>query len=421
MPIAEFALLFSFVPVALARIEVPAPTSAPILAQPAEPQPLEPRDRKVSLVFLETDIQQVLAELGQAVGASLVPDSSVQNQNITIEFKDEPFERALERVALFGGYSWKRREDGVYLVSAATPESPLFLEFAQTARYVPKYQTVKTILKLLSDRFVLYVRGDDERNQLAITAPPNILRRIQADLALIDAPSKLVAVEALFAEITLTDGKETGFSWSWGKFSGSSDLDFRYARASDNDLALLRSLISDGKAELRANPTVLTFEGRQASINVGQETYFSILSGNVSFPTAQIQLISTGVELKFTAFVGDDGQITLDLEPSVSDAVTSVDGNPTTNVRRAKTSLQVRDGETIALGGLVQDVSHRKVDRVPILGDIPLIRELFTRRSVSRAKREVIMLIRPRLGGPAITGLAEIEPKSEPAVQTSEH
>jgi type II secretory pathway component GspD/PulD (secretin) len=142
---------------------------------------------------------------------------------------------------------------------------------------------------------------------------------------------------------------------------------------------------------------VNAFEGVESNLTIGQETYFSILTGNVNFPTAQIQLIKTGVTLNFTGYIGDDGTITLNLAPEVSDAIVSVNGNPTTNVRRVSTMVRIKPGETIAIGGLVQETTSFSKTKVPLLGDIPIIGELFSQRTNSTVKKEVLILITPYL------------------------
>jgi type II secretory pathway component GspD/PulD (secretin) len=103
------------------------------------------------------------------------------------------------------------------------------------------------------------------------------------------------------------------------------------------------------------------------------------------------------------------------LDPEVSDAVTQVNGNPTTNVRRASTNVRVRPGETIVIGGLVQDISSARVVRIPVLGSLPVIGELFTQRLNSRRKVETIITITPRLDPAAINAPGAANPKGTPA------
>ena len=101
--------------------------------------------------------------------------------------------------------------------------------------------------------------------------------------------------------------------------------------------------------------------------------------------------------LKFTGVIGEDGLITMQLDPQVSDAVTSVNGNPTSNIRNASTRVRVKSGQTIVIAGLVQETSSKQTVRVPFLGYIPLVGEIFTQRTNDKKTVETIFLITPKI------------------------
>jgi type II secretory pathway component GspD/PulD (secretin) len=378
------------------------PTTQPSVSPSPTPQPIQPsapvqRQGFVSNVFAGTDIREALSEIASAAGVTIIPDESLKATAVYMEFRNEPIESAIEKLALLSGAYWKKRSDGVYLVSQGTPDSGLFREFAESTNYIPENEAATTLQSLLPANYKPYVQVDAKTNLITITAPTQLLSRIVADLQHIDAPVRQFVVEALVTELNGEATKDFGFSWSWRNFAQGDDLGLTYAKAGFADIAKLKALIENHKATLRANPRLSAFEGREASLTIGQETYFSILSGNVQFPTAQIQLIKTGVTLQFTGYISRDGTITLTLSPEVSDAIVSVNGNPTTNVRRVSTQVRVRPGETIAIGGLIQESNTHTVAKIPILGNIPLLGELFTHRATDNRRSEVIILITPRL------------------------
>jgi type IV pilus assembly protein PilQ len=354
-----------------------------------------PAAQGITNVFTDTDIREVYSELASQAGISIIVDDSVKPSNISVEFKNDTVPQAIEKVALFSGLVWKERTPGVYIVSSGTPDSPLFREFTVSRRYTPQNQSAETVAALLSASYKPYVSVDKATNVIGITAPEQLMDRIMEDVRAMDAPSRQFVVEALIAELTADSGKDFGFSWNWNQFGVDDNLTLGYAKATHLDIARLKALITDGTATLRANPRISAFEGRPATLNVGTETYFSILTGNVNFPTSQIQVIRTGVTLTVTGFIGDDGYITLNLSPEVGDFAASVDGNPTVTVRRATTNIRVKSGETIVIGGLIQDGSIKNTSKVPILGDIPIVGKLFTRSSTSKRRTDVVMMITP--------------------------
>lgn len=376
----------------------------------------QPKQQLVSNVFSGTDIREALSEVAAAVGATIIPDESIKSVAVYMEFKNESVESVLDKLALLAGAYWKKTGPNTYLMSQATPEASLFREFAVTKNYIPQNQSSTTIQSLLPANYKTFVQSDAKTNLMAITAPSALMPRILSDIQRLDAPSRQFVVEALVTQINNGNDKDFGFSWSWKNFAAGTDLGLSYAKAGFADIAKLKALITERKATLRANPRVTAFEGRESTLSVGQDTYYSILTGNVQFPTAQIQLIHTGVILKFTGFIAEDNTFTLNLEPEVSDAVVSVNGNPTTNVRRVSTTVRIKPGETIAIGGLVQETTSRRVQKVPILGSLPIVGELFTNRQNSSDKSEVIILITPRLSetGVGTTGTDSARPTPPP-------
>lgn len=351
----------------------------------------------VTNVYADAEIRAVLAEIGSLAGVTVIPDSSITAQTITIEFKNEPIESAVRRVAEFGGYYVKKKGDS-YLLSSGAPDAPLFNEFAILKRYVAQNTMYESLERLLPTKYKGYVQGDKATNMLTVLAPPELADRIVETLKAIDCPMRQIVVEALVTEVTADESEDFGFSWNWKQFGIDSDQSINYAKAGFADVAKVKALITSGKATVRANPRMSAMEGRETSLSVGQDLYFALLAGNPNFPISQIQQIRTGVTLKFSALIGDDGWITLNLEPEIGDAVTlTAQGNPLVTIRRASTMVRVKPGETVVIGGLVQEFVKKTRSKIPILGDLPFIGWLFQKTSSSRKRTELILMITPRL------------------------
>jgi len=160
----------------------------------------------------------------------------------------------------------------------------------------------------------------------------------------------------------------------------------------------------------------------EAEIFVGQEKYFTLLSGQASNPYYTLQSIKAGVTLKVSPSIGQDGQITLGLEPEVSDVAaddsaltdtTSLQGGasssfPVVTRRRAKTVVGTRDGETIMIGGLLREQHRQVIDKVPLVGDIPLLGAAFRKVNDSVERQEVVLLITVRLVEPRHAGSEQL-------------
>lgn len=351
---------------------------------------------KITNVFTDADIRTVLSEIGMAAKSTIIPDSSVKDLTISLELRDDSVESALDKLAQFGNLVWKKK-GSTYLVSTGLPDAPLFLEFAVTKPYNPRTQSAESLYALLAPALQVFTRLDKDANMLSVTGPEPRVEKVLEALSRIDVPQEQFIVEAMVTEVKQEKGKEFSFSWSWNNFANNAlGLGLGYAKASTADVAQMKSLISNGKAEMRANPRVVATQGKEAMITVGTESYFPINSGNTQYPTITLQRIATGITLKFIGYVEPDGTLNLHLMPEVSDAVAAVNGAPTTTVRRADTNLRVKEGETIVLGGLILDTKKKNTSKVPVLGDIPVIGKLFRTESSYECKKEVVIMITAR-------------------------
>jgi type II secretory pathway component GspD/PulD (secretin) len=364
---------------------------------PISPQPAQTVPGTVTNSFTGEDIRSALSQVGLSANVTIIADDTIKEQNITIDFKNDPIEGAIDKLALMVGAYWKQQSPGFYIISKATPGDALFPRFAETKMYHTQNQNAATIQAILNTSYKNYISVDPKTNTIGVCAPKQLLEKILADIEKADKPARQISVEAMVTEISVDDALTTGFSWASKHFALGTDLGITYSQAAVSDMAMVQAAITNHKMTLRANPHLIATAGQEATVNVGQDTYYSLLSGSTIYPTSQIQLIHTGVVLKFTAIVGDDGMITMQLDPSVSDAVVSVNGNPTSNIRTASTRLTVKSGQTIVIAGLVQDTGSRQTVRVPILGYIPLIGEIFTQRTNDKKKVETVFLITPKL------------------------
>ena len=363
----------------------------------------------VTNVYTDASLRAVFSEVGAIAGVQIIADSSVQDTPVTIEFKNEPVDAAIRKLARFGGLQVLKK-DGVYLVSTGAADAPMFSEFAVTKMFRPANTSVESLLASLPKAWKDLVAGDKATNTMTVMASEAEVDRIIAGLHIMDSPPRQLVVEALIADVTSDKEDDFNFSWNWHNFGMSSDLSLSYSSVANTDLAKLKMLITQQRATVRANPRLHAQEGREAQFSVGQELYYALQSTAVAnqFSFNQIQTIKTGTTLKFTAFVDSDGTIVLNLDPEVSDAATfTQQGNPLTSKRTAHTTIRMKDGETYAIGGLVQEFSKQTVAKIPILGDLPLVGWLFNSKSKTRTKSEVIMMITPHLTdhGVGSTGL----------------
>lgn len=360
--------------------------------------------------FFETDIREVMRDISAQTKVKIVPDETVQG-SLSIELKEVPLEEALSMILSVGNYSFRRMPEGYYLIGLCTPNSPSFNKLSVTESFRPNYLKARELQTLISEFYQLYIKINEDANTITITAAPDVVKRIKEDLLKLDQPQRQVMLEALVIELSDEGKKSLGLTWGSmleGGFSVYPPTNLDYTRTANKGaysvagtlssdlLVRINTMISEGRAKVRANPRVATLEGKQAEISIGREEYYLINVGSTATAYYTLQSIATGVVLKITPYIDQNRQITVAIAPQVSEVIGKGATNlPVITKRTATTSLRVNDGQTIALGGLVQEQSNETITKIPFLSSLPLAGGLFRHKSTNLINKEVVIFITP--------------------------
>lgn len=172
--------------------------------------------------------------------------------------------------------------------------------------------------------------------------------------------------------------------------------------------AQLDMLINENKARILENPRITTVSGRTASLHAGETVNILTTAGGGvgTVATTQVQSFQTGVSLDITPVVNDGNYITVSLHPSVNTiaAVNATTGVPNIQTRDTTTTVGLRDGDTLVIGGLLEEEDQRSVSKIPILGDIPLIGRLFQDHGLTHTRNELIVTVTPHIVQAGDTG-----------------
>lgn len=183
-----------------------------------------------------------------------------------------------------------------------------------------------------------------------------------------------------------------------------NDLDMTFTYISTPALtrqitANIHALVEDGLASIKATPRVTTMDGEEAAINIGLEQYVSIVTGPVTYPYVKVETIKAGVTLNIVPFISDNGTILVKIKPAEVSAFveTGKEGLPLINKRTVNTTVCVKDNETIIIGGLIRKRDMDKISRVPVLGYIPILNLLFSKKEKISEDSETLIFITPRI------------------------
>lgn len=220
----------------------------------------------------------------------------------------------------------------------------------------------------------------------------------------LEKKTKRVLIESRIVEVSESGMDELGVKWGAeaGSLRFAINKDTGKIGLTDDILVTVQALASEGKADILAEPSITTLDGHEATINIGSRIPYAVPASSSSTTTSwTVQYIDAGVSLKINPTVEDDNFICVLLKPEVSSIsewrMTSAGEFPVITTRNAESQVRVKDGETIVIGGLTGKSERDSLSKIALLGDIPIVGELFTNRVKESSKTEVIFLITPHI------------------------
>lgn len=262
------------------------------------------------------------------------------------------------------------------------------------------------------------VVADVENNALLISTTARNYEKIERILRQIDILPTQVMLEAVIAEVTLTDELKFGVRWFFenGDFSiGFSDLanggtgpsfpGMAWSFASSSLEFTLNALSSVTNVKVISSPTLMALNNQKATLQIGDQVpIVTRTSTGVENPDSPIvstvTLKDTGIILNVTPRVNASGRVLLDIQQEASSVVRTTSSgidSPTIQQRKVQTRVTVNDGEALIIGGLIQERKSKQAGQVPLLGDIPVLGNAFKNKTDTIERTELVIFIRPKI------------------------
>ncbi len=279
----------------------------------------------------------------------------------------------------------------------------------------------------------IVIEAHESTNSLVISAPANVVRSLKTVIQRLDIRRAQVLVEAIIAEVSEESTRELGVQWAGGGANstrpvGLINFDNGYSAANllldtppvasglslgvgdfigtSRIGALIRALSADVGTNILSTPSLVTMDNKEAEIVVGQNVPFITGAftspggggGNPTNPFTTIQRQDVGLTLKIKPQINEGNAIKLDVEQEVSSlSPSTVGADLITNKRSIKTTVIVEDGGIVVLGGLIEEKLREDEQRVPILGEIPILGLLFRYNKTTKVKTNLMVFIRPQI------------------------
>ena len=293
------------------------------------------------------------------------------------------------------------------------------------------------------------VAVSETTNAIIVTAPPDILYAMENVIAQIDIRRAQVLVEAILVEVSEELAESLGVEWNTS-FSANTGTEAvtNFGLRSTGDAsesllnaglslgyysngtlrALINALATEVDANILSTPSLMTLDNQEAEILVGSNVPFitgqSLVSSNdQNDPFTTIEREDIGLTLKVTPQVNDTDSVTLDIVQELETITDSVQGasDIVTDKRSIRTKVLVKDGNILVLGGLITEQETELVNKVPVLGDIPLLGELFKTTTTKNLQRNLMVFIHPKIITDDIAGEALSSGKYQRMQELREH
>lgn len=359
----------------------------------------------LSVRAVQADIHTLIAAIAQQTGLPIAVDDAVERKVSLYLDKVEP-SYALQSIATAHGLAFSLVK-GVYMLSEGEPNDLATYHLSGTASFRMQHTQAQTVSTLLPNFLFSYVKVNPEQNAVVVTAPSQMLAKIGADLQKLDVPAPQILIEAIAVELSDTKDLDIGLRVGSVDRTSFTSVDVPGGTITYNTIGTLprdfeislRALELKGKARVRARPQMAVVNGRTADIFIGAQRFILTQTNQYGQTQTRIQPVDVGVKLSITPLTGGNNEITTRIAPEVSN-ITELDlqtGLPLLSTRRANTTVRVKDGETIAIGGLTLNQEQTRKGKIPILGDIPLLGNLFRSRNKNQVETELVIFVTPRI------------------------
>jgi len=236
----------------------------------------------------------------------------------------------------------------------------------------------------------------------------------------VDTPPQQVMVEVKVVDTSPEKAEQLGVAWNWSPLSAREQpagtpldpatnaplaqssvpgkLFGTFSRVPFQMMATINAMVTNKEAKLLADPRIQVIDNEDGSFFIGDTLRTRISQAGLTGTNIQVLEFPVGIILLVRPRVHGDGRITLRVHPVVS-TVTGInsDSLPQTSSREAETTVMLKDGETVVIGGLIREEISRTLQEVPLLSKLPLVGELFKNRSSSRRKSDIMIFITPRI------------------------
>ena len=373
--------------------------------------------KHVSIDYLDADLREALIELSMIIQIPIVIDDTIEGM-VTVSLSNAPLSAVLDIMLGSNNYSY-RAMDGYILIGSSLPNGPVFSQLAFTCRYKPLNNSAASLALSLTPYFQQFIRVAEDTNFLTITAPRDTLYIIRNNLQVLDQSPGQILLEMNIVEVSRSALDLLGVSWNqhgvnpntnrlrplgigeWNGLKSQKTKDiigaFTIGQLPTRTLAeALQIMEKTNKATIKAMPSIVSIDGKNAHFTSTKTIWLNNMS--ITNTQSKSQKLTYGVDMHITPHIANNNEIILEIKnASVSDISQQEMGMPVMSSHIISSTVKVKHGEYLILGGLLQTKKTNKHHGIPRVKNIPLLGRFFGQEKNIIEEKEVLIMIRPRI------------------------
>ncbi len=369
-------------------------------------------NKKININVIDMEISEVMAMLSAKENVNIMVNTGVSG-TISLNLYRVSIDDVVRFAAKAGGFATEYSNGTYFIVKPEDVGSRYKSDITDVRSYTIRYSDPDKVKTLLEEYVSDYgkVTALKDRNMIVVEDTIDHLKRIDDIMTNIDATPMQILIEAKILVITLNDSDAYGINWSSvfsdGENTISSTLTapttgLSFNRVTPDIDITLSALLTDDRVRTLSSPNLVTVANKEASVIIGDRQGYKVTTTINQVTTESVEFLESGVILRVTPTVDDEGMIMMSIHPEVSNGVISPDGIPSQTTTEVTTDILTTDGESIFIGGLIKNNIVEGTESVPLLGAIPILGSLFSSETRSSINTETVVLITPYvIGGEA--------------------
>lgn len=400
------------------------------------------RGNAMSLNVQDGDVGELLRSVARMGNINIILDRTVTG-NISLKVDEAEPEEILQQIIRAGGFAMTRDGSTWIVAGRGNLQQGFGRVHVLPVKYAP-LQDIKNAVAMYFEQGES--KGDSEKPAKDGTKPQRDAerkrQRVLADVSTgslmvygtaedarkarelvqkLDVPARQVSIEAKVVSVNKEDASKLGIQWDWttlpqynydgdeakrpvfdksgtaggivsfGKGPGGKPYEWQFSAA-------IEAMVSHGKADVLSRPNIVTMQGQEAVINIGGEVPVPTVSTTNSTVTTSIEYRPAGIILRCLPMVNEDGYITSKIHTEVSSPQYVEEMNAYSFQKRsADTMVRLKDGETMVIGGLISSEEIKSMSKVPFLGDLPILGNLFKSVHSSVTNSEIFIILKAKI------------------------